>query len=96
MTSVESICRGNRAFQYVLTTGAEVLLLHHRDYFGPCHEPRIRKSFSNRVYAEEMVSVAMGRINCRQILPAGRYPLHKLLVLLDRDRGIYQHTVAFA
>jgi hypothetical protein len=79
MASVESICRENRTF-LCADNGSGSLLLHHRDHFSRCHELRIRKSFSNCVYAEEMISVAMGRVNRCQILPAGRDPLRKLLV----------------
>jgi len=43
----------------------------------------------NCVYAEEMIAMAMGRVDRRQIFAAGCHPVDKFLVLIDRDGGIY-------
>jgi len=48
----------------------------------------------NCVYAEEMIAMAMGRVDRRQIFAAGCDPVDKFLVLIDRDGGIYQHGIA--
>src|SRR5713101_7660583 len=64
------------------------LLSHDGDYISRCHEPRIRESLSNCVYAKEMISVAMRRVNGGQILCACRDPFNKGSVLLQSDECI--------
>ena len=43
-----------------------------------------------------MIAVAVGCVDCRQILAAVRDPVDKFLVLIDRNRRVHQHGIARA
>jgi hypothetical protein len=85
ITRVESICPGNRGFQYDSTTGTDACFRMTSMTSRVCDEPRVWKSFLNRVYAKEMIAVAMGRVDRRQILATPRDPVGEFLVLIDCD-----------
>ena len=64
--------------------------------FARRDEPRLRKFLLDCVYAKEMIAVAVGCVDCRQILAAVRDPVDKFLVLIDRNRRVHQHGIALA
>src|SRR6202790_5021462 len=70
------------------------LLAHNLNHFRPRDETGAWKSLQNRTCAKEMIAVAMGGVDCRQILSAGRNPIRQGARLLDRNRGIDQDSVA--
>jgi len=43
-----------------------------------------------------MIAMAVGRVDCHQILAAVGDPVDKFLVLIDRNRRIHQHGIALA
>src|SRR5690348_14645753 len=92
ITSVESICPGNRDFQYDSTTGTDACF-RITAMTSRVATNRLRKFLLNCVYAKEMIAMAVGRVDCRQILAAARNPLDKFVVLIDRDRRVNQHGV---
>src|SRR5216684_4662620 len=69
------------------------LLAHDLNHIGPRDETGVRKSLQNCSGAEEMIAVAMGGVDRRQVFSAGRNPLRQGLRLLDRNRGIDQDSV---
>src|SRR5580700_2212671 len=72
------------------------LLSHNRDDFARRDEPRPRKFLLDCVYAKEMIAVAVGCVDCRQILAAARDPVDKFLVLIDGNRRVHEHGIALA
>jgi hypothetical protein len=68
--------------------------LHDSDDLSRRDEPRFGEFLLNCVYAEEMIAMAMGRVDRRQIFASGRDPVDKFLVLIDRDGGIHKHGIA--
>src|SRR5216683_669174 len=69
--------------------------------FGNCKmtgnlagKTRIWKSLQNCTGAKEMIAVAMGGVDRRQILSAGHNPIRQSTCLLERNRGVDQDSVA--
>src|ERR1700692_342248 len=69
------------------------LLAHNLNHFRPRDETDARKSLQNCTGAKEMIAVAMGGVDRRQILSAGRNPIRQVARLLDGDRGVDQDSV---
>src|SRR5260370_23757981 len=69
------------------------LLAHNPNHFGPRDEAGIGKSFQNCSDAKEMIAVAMGGVDRRQILSAGRNPIRQGMRLLDGNRGVDEDSV---
>src|SRR6185295_251641 len=70
------------------------LLSHDLDDFRPRHETGTWKSLQNGAGAKEMIAVAMGGIDRRQILSARDNPLRQGARLLDGNRSVDQDRVA--
>src|ERR1700730_383392 len=68
------------------------LLAHNLNHLRPRHETGTWKSLQNCTAAKEMIAVAMGGIDCRQILTARRHPIRQGSSLLDRNRGVDQNS----
>src|ERR1700686_244729 len=71
------------------------LLAHNLDHLRPRDETGTWKSLQNCTGAKEMIAVAMGGVDRRQILSARHHPLRQGARLLDRNRGVDQDRVAF-
>src|SRR6266850_1227659 len=69
------------------------LLAHNLNHFRPRDETGAWKSLQNCTGAEEMIAVAMGGVDRRQILSAGRNPIRQGARLLEGYRGIGQDSV---
>ena len=72
------------------------MLSHDLDGISRCDKPGIWKALLNRVYAEEVISMAMRRIDRGQILSTCDDPFGKRPVLLHGDEGVDQHGISFA
>jgi hypothetical protein len=70
------------------------LLAHNLNHIRPCYETGRWKSLENCTSAKEMIAVAMGSVDRRQILSAGHNPIRQGARLLDGDRGVDQDSVA--
>src|SRR3984893_8419329 len=70
------------------------LLAHHLDHLRPRDETGTWKSLQNCTGAKEMIAVAMGGIDRRQILSARDNPIRQGARLLDRNRSVDQDSVA--
>src|SRR5258708_5154644 len=69
------------------------LLEHNPNHFRPRDETGIWKSLQNCGGPEEMIAVAMGSVDGRQILSRGRNPIRQGACLLDSNRGVDQDSV---
>src|SRR6266849_3412628 len=69
------------------------LLAHNLNHFRPRDETGGWKSLQNRTSAKEMIAVAMGSVDGRQILSAGRNPIRQGSRLLHGNRGVDQDSV---
>src|SRR5271156_3228259 len=69
------------------------LLAHNLNHFRSRDESGIWKTLQNYTGAKEMIAVAMGCIDCRQILAAHRNPVRQCTRLLDGNGGVDQHSV---
>src|ERR1700675_4128138 len=69
------------------------LLAHNLNHIRPRDEAGTWKSLQNCIGAKEMIAVAMGGVDRRQILSARRNPIRQGSRLLDGNRGIDQHSV---
>src|ERR1700736_3125725 len=72
------------------------LLAHNLNHFRPRDEAGTWKSLQNCISAKEMIAVAMGGVDRRQILAFRRNPIRQGTRLLDRNRGVDQDSVALA
>src|ERR1700674_5468841 len=70
------------------------LLAHHLNHLLPRDETGTWKSLQNCAGAKEMIAVAMGGVDRRQILPPRHHPIHEGARLLDRNRSVDQDSVA--
>src|SRR5437660_12917374 len=70
------------------------LLGHHLNHLRPRDKAGTWKSLQNCTGAKEMIAVAMGRVDRRQILTARPNPIREGSSLLDRNRGVDQNSVA--
>src|SRR6266446_4763910 len=66
--------------------GNRCLLSHDLNSLRRRNEARLWKSFLDCVHTEEMIAVAVSRIDRRQILAAPHDPIDEFLVLIDGDR----------
>src|SRR6202171_2742444 len=69
------------------------LLAHNLNHFRPRDETGAWKSLQNCTGTKEMIAVAMGGVDRRQILSAGRNPIRQGARLLDGNRGVDQDSV---
>src|SRR6266851_514080 len=69
------------------------LLAHNLNHFRPRHETGAWKSLQNCTGAKEMIAVAMGGVDRRQILSAGRNPIRQGARLFDGNRSVDQDSV---
>ena len=69
------------------------MLAHNLNHFRPRDETGAWKSLQNRTGAKEMIAVAMGGVDRRQILSAGRKPIRQGARLFDGNRGVDQNSV---
>src|SRR6202049_1431379 len=70
------------------------LLAHNLNHIRPRDKAGTWKSLQNRTGAKEMIAVAMGGVDCRQILSARHNPICQGARLLDGNRGVDQDSVA--
>src|SRR6266436_421898 len=88
---------GNLAGKTGIPKGREglrrCLLTHNLYHIGPRDEAGAWKSLQNCTGAKEMIAVAMGGVDRRQILSAGRNPIRQGARLLDGNRGVDQDSV---
>jgi hypothetical protein len=70
------------------------VLAHNLNHIRPRDEAGTWKSLQNCTGAKEMIAVAMGGVDCRQILSARRNPIRQRARLLDGNRGVDQDSVA--
>src|SRR6266436_5016105 len=70
------------------------LLAHNLNHIRPRDETGTWESLQNSTGAKEMIAVAMGGIDRRQILSARHNPIRQGARLLDRNRGVDQDSVA--
>jgi hypothetical protein len=70
------------------------LLAHNLNHLRPRDETGTWKSLQNCTGAKEMIAVAMGGVDRRQILAARPNPIREGSSLLDRNRGVDQNSVA--
>src|SRR6266436_3626214 len=70
------------------------LLVHDLNHLRPRDGAGTWESLQNCAGAKEMIPVAMGGIDCRQILSARHNPIRQGARLLDRNRGVDQDSVA--
>src|SRR6185295_7576499 len=70
------------------------LLPHDPNDFRPRHEMGTWKSLKNYAGAKEMIAVAMGGIDRRQILSTRDNPIREGARLLDRNGRVDQDSVA--
>src|SRR6202051_3015960 len=69
------------------------LLAHNVNHFRPRDETGIWKSLQNCTGAQEMIAVAMGGVDRRQILCTLRNPSRQFSRLLDGNRAVDQDSV---
>ena len=69
------------------------LLAHNLNHIRPRDKAGTWKSLQNRTGAKEMIAVAMGGVDRRQILSTRRNPIRQCLRLLDGNRGVDQDSV---
>src|SRR5712691_2844442 len=69
------------------------LLAHNLNHLRPRDETGTWKSLQNCTAAKEMIAVAMGGIDRRQILSTRRNPIRQGSSLLDRNRSVDQDSV---
>src|SRR6202045_2461668 len=69
------------------------LLAHYLNHIQPRDKAGTWKSLQNCTGAKEMIAVAMGGVDCRQILSARRNPIRQGARLLDGNRGVDQDSV---
>jgi hypothetical protein len=69
------------------------LLAHNLDHIRPRDETGTWKSLQNCTGAKEMIPVAMGGVNRRQILSARYNPIRQGSRLLDRNSSVDQDSV---
>src|SRR6266852_4082718 len=69
------------------------LLAHNLNHLRPRDKAGTWKSLQDCTGAEEMIAVAMGGVDRRQILSARRNPIRQGACLLDRNRGVDQDSV---
>src|SRR5256885_15201563 len=82
---------GKRGFQNVARDSGDA---HNLNDLRPHDKARIWKSLQNCTGAKEMIAVAMGGVDRRQILTARPNPIREGSSLLDRNRGVDQNSVA--
>src|SRR5258708_38424826 len=70
------------------------LLAHNLNHLRPRDETGVWKSLQNCTGAKEMIAVAMGRIDRRQILSTRPNPIREGSSLLDSNRAVDQNSVA--
>src|SRR5258708_90955 len=70
------------------------LLAHNTNHFGPRDEAGSGKSLQNCSDAKEMIAVAMGGVDRRQILSASRNPIRQGTRLLDGNRGVDEDSLS--
>ena len=63
------------------------LLRHDLDYVGCRNKAGVWESLQNGPCAEEVVAVAVRRVDRCHVLAARRYPIRERAGLLDRDEG---------
>jgi len=68
-------------------------LWHNLDHIRPCDKAGTWKSLQNCAGAKEMIAVAMGGVDRRQILSARHNPIRQGARLLDRNRSFDQDGV---
>src|SRR5258705_13827462 len=69
------------------------LLAHDLNHLRPRDETGTLKSPQNCTGAKEMIAVAMGGVDGRQILATRRNPIRQGARLLDRNWGVDQDSV---
>src|SRR6202040_1394778 len=69
------------------------LLAHNLSHIRPRDKAGTWKSLQNCTGAKEMVAVAMGGVDRRQILSARHNPIRQGARLLDRNGGVDQDSV---
>src|SRR6266446_4806789 len=69
------------------------LLAHNLNHFRPRDETGTWKSLQNRTGPKEMIAVAMGGVDRRQILSTRRNPIRQGASLLDGNRRVDQDSV---
>jgi hypothetical protein len=69
------------------------LLAHNLNHFRPRDEPGIWKTLQNYTGTKEMIAVAMGGVDCRQIFAGRHNPIRQGSRLLDGNRGVDQHRI---
>src|SRR5271165_7102702 len=72
------------------------LLAHYLDYIRRRNKPGVRKSCEKRADAEEMVGVAVGCVNRRQVLAARRDPIDQGDGLFHGEEGVDEDCVPLA
>src|SRR5712671_3585982 len=70
------------------------LLAHNLNDLRPRDKARIWKSLQNCTGAKEIIAVAMGCVDRRQIFTARCDPIRQGSSLLDRNRSVDQNSVA--
>src|SRR3984893_1136676 len=70
------------------------LLAHNLNHIRPRDKAGTWKSLQNCTGAKEMIPVAMGGVDRRQILSARHNPIRQGARLLDRNGGVEQESVA--
>src|ERR1700704_2081831 len=70
------------------------LLVHNLNHLRPRDETGIGKSLQNCTGPKEMIAVAMGDVDRRQILAHRHHPIHEGARLLDRNRSVDKDSVA--
>src|SRR6202049_3780208 len=71
------------------------LLAHNLNHIRPRDKAGTWKSLQNCTGAKEMIAVAMGGVDRRQILSTRRNPIRQGSRLLDGNRGVDQDGVSF-
>src|SRR5258708_33642767 len=88
---------GNLAWKALIPKRIErlwrCLLAHNLNHLRPRDETGTWKSLQNCTGAKEMIAVAMGGVDGRQILAPRRNPIRQGARLLDRNRGVDQDSV---
>src|SRR6267378_3382177 len=88
---------GNLAGKTRIPKGRErlwrCLLTHNLNRIGPRDKAGAWKSLQNCTGAKEMIAVAVGGVNRRQVLCAGRNPIRQGARLLDGNRGVDKDSV---
>jgi hypothetical protein len=67
---------------------------HERDYVSRCYKSRLGESLTDRIYAKEVVAVAMCGVDCSHVLSTRGDPLSQLPVLINRDEGIDENSIS--